>query len=74
MLVFGSIVNTPPAISTLLPLVGIVLDLVIAIYFIRDLYQPERRVNGGDKTVWLLIILFGSVIGWLAYLLVGREN
>ena len=59
--------------QALVPLAGIVLDLMIAFNFIQDLYKPERRVSGGDKTVWALIIVFGSVLGWAAYLLYGRE-
>jgi hypothetical protein len=56
----------------LLPLV--IIDLGMVIYCIIDLYKPERRVSGGNKTVWLLIILLISTIGWLAYLLAGRED
>ncbi len=57
----------------LVPLVGLALDLAIAYTFLMDLYRPERRVSGGDKTIWALIILFGSVLGWAAYLFYGRE-
>ncbi len=57
----------------LVPLVGLALDLAIAYNFLQDLYRPERRVSGGDKTIWALIILFGSVLGWAAYLFYGRE-
>lgn len=64
----------PPLIVALLLIGFIALYLRVLMYFIDDLNKPERRVSGGDKTVWLLIIVFGSVIGMLAYLLVGREN
>ena len=57
----------------LVPLVGIVLDLLIAFYFLQDLYKPERRVCGADKTVWAFVIVFGSVLGWAAYLFYGRQ-
>jgi hypothetical protein len=56
----------------LLPLV--LLDLAMVVYSIVDLYRPARRVRGGNKLVWLLIILLVSTLGWLAYLLVGRED
>jgi Phospholipase_D-nuclease N-terminal len=75
MLVLGN-----PTTLTSLPLtvvsaiVALLVDLAIAFYFIQDLYQPERRVSGSDKTVWLVIILFGSVLGWMAYLLIGRQE
>lgn len=64
----------PLPIGLLFAIVAFALDVVIALYFVQDLMQPERRVAGGDKTIWLVIILFGSVLGWAAYLLVGRVN
>jgi Phospholipase_D-nuclease N-terminal len=78
MLVPGSTFNTPPPLPLplvlLLLLVFLVLYVRLVMYFIEDLYKPERRVSGGDKTVWLFIIIFFSVVGIVAYLLVGREN
>ena len=56
----------------LLPLV--LIDVGVVIYCIIDLYRPERRVRGGNKTIWLLIILVISTLGWVAYLLAGRED
>ena len=64
----------PPLLVVLLLFAFLILYLWLVKYFVDDLYRPERRVAGGDKTVWLLIIVFGSVIGILAYLLVGRES
>lgn len=72
MLVLGD-PSTPLPLAILFPLIVLILDLAVALYFIEDLYKPERRVYGGDKTMWLVIILFGSILGWLAYLLIGRE-
>jgi hypothetical protein len=71
MLVLEGTLNTT-LLFALLPLV--LIDLGIVIYCIVDLYKPERRVRGGNKIVWLLIILLVSTLGWLAYLLVGRED
>jgi hypothetical protein len=51
----------------------LLLDLGAAMYFLRDLYQPNRRVRGDDKFFWAVAILIGSVVGWAAYLLYGRE-
>jgi hypothetical protein len=71
MYVLGSTLNT----TVLLALVPLVLiDVAIVIYCIVDLYKPERRVRGGNKTIWLLVILFINTLGWLAYLLAGREE
>jgi hypothetical protein len=84
MLTLGSVPHatlptpTPPALPIplvlLLLLVFLVLYVRLVIYFLEDLYQPERRVSGGNKDLWALIIVLGSVVGIMAYLLVGREN
>lgn len=64
----------PPLLAVLLLIVFLIIYLRLVMYFVEDLYKPERRVAGGDKTVWLVIIVFGSVLGILAYLLFGRES
>lgn len=56
----------------IIPLV--LIDLGMVIYSIVDLYKADRRVRGGNKLVWLLVILLVSTFGWLAYLLFGREE
>ena len=56
----------------IIPLV--VIDLAMVIYSIVDLFKADRRVKGGNKLVWLLVILLVSTFGWLAYLLFGREE
>lgn len=60
-------------LRALVPTIVMVLDLAIAFLFLQDLYKPERRVSG-EKNIWALIILFGSVIGWVAYMYYGREE
>jgi Phospholipase_D-nuclease N-terminal len=62
----------PRLLFALVPLV--LLDLGMVVYSIVDLYQPDRRVRGGNKLLWLLVILLVSTLGWLVYLLVGREE
>jgi glucose uptake protein GlcU len=62
----------PRLLLALVPLV--LIDLGMVIYSIVDLYKPERRVRGGNKLVWLLVILLVSTLGWLVYLLAGREE
>ena len=56
----------------LIPLV--LLDLGMVIFCIIDLYKPDRRVRGGNKLVWLLVILLVSTLGWIIYMLAGREE
>ena len=50
------------------------IDLAMVIYSIVDLFKSDRRVKGGNKLIWLLVILLVSTFGWLAYLLFGREE
>ena len=64
----------PIPLMLLLLLVFLVLYVRLVIYFLEDLYQPERRVSGGNKDLWALIIVLGSVVGIMAYLLIGRES
>lgn len=71
MLALASTLNTK-LLLVLLPL--ILIDLGMVVYSIVDLYRPERRVRGGNKTVWLIVIVLVSTVGWLAYLLAGREE
>jgi hypothetical protein len=54
--------------------VAILLDLVGIVYCLNDLYQPDRRVAGANKDVWAIIIVIGSVIGWIVYFNYGRDK
>jgi hypothetical protein len=67
----GATIDTTLLLA-LLPLV--LLDLGMVIFCIVDLYRPTRRVRGGNKLPWLLVILLVSTLGWIIYLLVGREE
>jgi hypothetical protein len=55
-----------------LPLLFI--QLILIVVALRDLLGPERRVKGGNKWVWALIIVFGELLGPLLYFALGREN
>ena len=59
-------------IPLLIPLA--VIQLALLGFALRDLLNPERRVKGGNKLVWALIIVFVNLIGPLAYFFVGRED
>lgn len=63
---------TTTQILLITPLLLIALGLTL--YAVYDLVQPERKVKGGNKWVWLAVILLVSTAGPLAYLLVGREE
>ncbi|HEU4783583.1 MAG TPA: PLDc N-terminal domain-containing protein [Ktedonobacterales bacterium] len=52
----------------------VIIDLAMVVYCIVDLFKPDRKVRGNNKLVWLLVILLVSTLGWLIYLLAGREE
>jgi len=56
----------------LLPL--IIVEIALLVYAILDVVKPERIVKGGNKTIWVLIIVFVNFIGPIIYLTVGREG
>jgi len=56
----------------LLPLALIELGLVV--FSLIDLFKPERRVIGGNKLVWALVIILVGTIGPIVYLLAGRKQ
>ena len=64
--------STEQIIALLVPLVLIQLGLLIAALY--DLEKEERRVRGGSKLVWVLIIVFVNVIGPIIYFVAGRED
>ena len=56
----------------LLPI--IVIQAALLIYALIDLMKPERVVRGGNKTVWVLVIVLVNIIGPILYLTIGREG
>jgi hypothetical protein len=65
-------VSLNEALPFLIPLVLVQVALiVIGLY---DLLRPERRVRGGSKLVWGIVIVVFSMIGPLVYFLFGREE
>jgi hypothetical protein len=60
------------ALPLIIPLV--ILQLVLIGFAIYDLTRPERRVRGGSKVVWAVIILVFQLLGPLVYFFVGRED
>ncbi|HEX5239860.1 MAG TPA: PLDc N-terminal domain-containing protein [Candidatus Limnocylindrales bacterium] len=62
--------STFQILALLAPLVVIELALKLIAFF--DIEKDERRVRGGNKIVWALIILLVSLFGPLLYLLLGR--
>jgi hypothetical protein len=63
-------------IQELLPLLIplVVLQLALVAVGLYDLTRPDRRVKGGNKLVWGLLIAFVQFLGPLVYFLLGRED
>ena len=59
-------------IALLIPVVVIQLGLMIAALY--DVEREERRVRGGSKLVWALVIVFVNVLGPIIYFVAGREE
>ena len=56
----------------LVPIIAI--QLILLLLAIRDLLQSDRRVRGGNKGLWALIIVFVNIIGPIVYFMAGRED
>ena len=52
----------------------VVLEVGLLVFALVDLLRPERRVVGGSKLVWALVIVLIGTIGPLVYLLAGRRE
>jgi ABC-2 type transport system ATP-binding protein len=51
-----------------------VIQLTLLVLAIADLLRDDRRVRGGSKGLWALIIVFVNLIGPIMYFLAGREE
>ena len=61
--------------TTLALLIPVVLvQLALMGLAAADLLREDRRVRGGSKPVWAVIIVFVNLIGPVLYLLVGRDE
>lgn len=64
--------TTEQLIALLAPIIIIQLALMIGALF--DLEKDERRVRGGNKLVWALVIVFVGIFGPILYFVGGREE
>jgi ABC-2 type transport system ATP-binding protein len=62
----------PGTIALLAPLVLIEVGLLA--WALWDLTRPSRRVRGGSKLIWGLVILLVNFVGPIIYFLVAREE
>lgn len=52
----------------------ILIELGLMIFSLYDLSRPERKVRGGSKLVWVLVVVLLNLVGPLLYLFIGRED
>ena len=64
--------STGQILLLILPIV--VIELALILLAIRDLLRADRRVRGGNKGVWALVILVFSLLGPILYFMIGRED
>jgi hypothetical protein len=64
--------TTEQILALLAPIVVIQLGLMIVA--LHDLESDERRVRGGSKIIWALVIVFVNILGPIIYLIGGRED
>ena len=60
------------ALPILVPLV--MLELLLVVLALWDLTRPERRVRGGSKLLWGVVVVFLGIIGPLVYFMAGRQD
>ncbi len=61
--------------SKLLPLLIpiVLLELGLLVWALLDVIRRER-VKGGNKVVWILVIVLINIIGPIIYFIFGREE
>ena len=64
--------DTQTLVLVLAPL--LLVQIAFAVFALRDLARPERRVRGGNKLVWVIVIVLGELLGPLIYFLFGRQE
>ncbi len=65
-----------PTLGELLPFLIpiVIIQLVLLVVALLDLFKEERRVRWFGKPVWALIIFFVNIVGPLVYFFLGRED
>jgi hypothetical protein len=68
-------VNDLDSVFRLLPVIIplFLIEIALMVVALVDVVKRER-VRGGNKVVWILVIVLISMIGPMVYLLFGREE
>lgn len=64
--------TTTQVLALLAPVVVIQLGLMLAA--LLDLEPEDRRVRGGSKLLWALVIVLVNIIGPILYFTIGRDE
>ncbi|HEX7976650.1 MAG TPA: PLD nuclease N-terminal domain-containing protein [Anaerolineales bacterium] len=66
--------TTIDLLKQLLPLLIpiVLIQLVLMVYCLVDLAHREQ--TNGPKWLWALLIIFGELLGPIAYLIIGRKE
>jgi hypothetical protein len=64
--------TTTQILALLAPIIVIQLGLMLAA--LLDLEPEDRRVRGGSKVLWALVIVFVNIVGPILYFTIGREE
>lgn len=68
MLPTGDLIQALPYLVPLL-----VLEIILLIVALVDLIKREH-VTGGNKIIWVLVMVFVQIIGPIVYLAIGRRE
>ena len=52
----------------------LLIEVALIVFAVADLLKSDRRVVGGNKVVWALVIVLVATVGPIAYLLAGRKS
>jgi hypothetical protein len=64
-------INLAQLLPLLIPVA--ILELGMLIWALLDIIR-RKRVKGGNKVVWILVVVLINIIGPIVYFLFGREE
>jgi ABC-2 type transport system ATP-binding protein len=65
-------VNLQQILAVAIPI--LIVQSVLLLLALYDLFQEDRQVRGDSKIVWALVIFFVNLVGPLLYFFVGRDE